>query len=269
MAEFFDTHAHLDFPDFAADHAAVVERAATAGITRIISIGTDLASSRRAVELADQFPGVHAAVGWHPCHVLEAPDDIRPALTELARHPKVVAIGETGLDHYRLPSTTGGTVADDERFRARQVAIFQQQLEVAAACGLNCVIHQRSAFEQTLELLAPWAGRVRGVFHCFAGTADEVERVLALGSFVSFTGILTFKNGANIRAALAAAPFGRFMLETDCPYLAPVPNRGKRCEPAFVGDIATVAADVKQCSLDELSAATCATARQFFPKLGV
>jgi TatD DNase family protein len=267
MAEFFDTHAHLDFPDFGADLNAVVERAEAASITRIVCIGTDLASSRRAVEIAEQFPGVFASVGWHPCHVLEAPEDVRPALAELARHPKVVAIGETGLDHYRLPSANGGSASDDERYKARQVSIFQQQLEVAATCGLNCVIHQRSAFDQTLALLAPWCDRVRGVFHCFAGTPSEVERVLALGSLVSFTGILTFKNGANIREALAATPHGRFMLETDCPYLAPVPNRGKRCEPAFVADIAAVAAEVKKCSLDELGASSCATAREFFPKL--
>jgi TatD DNase family protein len=116
--------------------------------------------------------------------------------------------------------------------------------------------------------LQRFAGRVRGVFHCFAGDAVALERVLALGGMVSFTGILTFKNGQNVRDALAAAPLRRFMLETDCPFLAPVPHRGRRCEPAHVQDTAAVAAQVKQCSLDDLSAATCAAAHEFFPKLG-
>ena len=127
----------------------------------------------------------------------------------------------------------------------KQAQIFLQQLEVAAECGLNCVIHQRAALEDTLAMMQPFAGRVRGQFHCFADDASAMQRVLAMGSFVSFTGILTFKNGQNIRDTLAATPMGQFMLETDCPYLAPVPYRGKRCEPAYVKEIAEVAAQVK------------------------
>ena len=115
--------------------------------------------------------------------------------------------------------------------------------------------------------MQPFAGRVRGQFHCFADDAVAMRRVLAMGSVVSFTGILTFKNGQNIRDALAATPLGQFMLETDCPFLAPLPYRGKRCEPAYVKEISETAAQVKGCTLDELSAATCATAREFFPKL--
>jgi TatD DNase family protein len=268
MSEFFDTHAHLDYPEFAAELPQVIERAAQAGITRIISIGTDVESSRRAIALAEKFPGVFAAVGWHPTHALEAPDDLRPALRELATHPKVVAMGETGLDYYRMPShQEGGTAEQDAVYRRKQAEIFGQQLEVAAELGLNCVIHERSAFDDVLAMMQPWVGKLRGQFHCFAGDAAGVRRILALGSIVSFTGILTFKNGQNIREALAATPFGQFLLETDCPYLAPVPFRGKRCEPAYVKEIAAVAAQVKGCSLDELSAATCAAARSFFPKL--
>jgi TatD DNase family protein len=268
MAIFFDTHAHLDAPDFASDIAAVVTRAEAAGIARIISIGTDLESSRRAIRLAEEFRNVYAAVGWHPSHVTEAPEDIRPALRELARHPKVVALGETGLDYYRLPSKKPGfTAADDERYKARQAALFQQHLEVGAELGLGCVIHQRESLEDAIAQLAPHASRVRAVFHCFSDSVAAMQRILELGSLVSFTGILTFKNAQNIRDTLAATPLESFMLETDCPFLAPVPYRGKRCEPAYVTETALVAAQVKGCSLETLSGATCATAERFFAKL--
>lgn len=263
MASFTDTHAHLDFPDFAADLDAVVARAAEAGVRRIISIGTTLESSRRAVALAERFPGVYAAVGWHPCYVAEAPDDVRPGLRELLGHPKVVAVGECGLDHYRLP----GTPAEDEACRAQQRAVFQQQLELAAQAGLNVVVHQRAALTETLAMLAPFRGRVRGVFHCFTGTPDEAAAVLAAGSLMSFTGITTFKNAQNVRAALAATPPGRFMLETDCPFLAPVPHRGRRCEPAFVRELAEFIAREKAVTPEALSAATEAAVEDFFPRL--
>jgi TatD DNase family protein len=266
---FFDTHAHLDYPEFQADFADVLERAQAAGIAKIISIGTDLESSRRAVALAEKHAMIYAAVGWHPANAHEAPADIRAELRELAGHPKTVAIGETGLDYYRLPSSQGGGASADNQYKLKQAEIFRQQLEVAAGAGLNCVIHQRGdCFAETVALLKPMADKVRGVFHCFAGAAGAVREVLAMNSLVSFTGIVTFKNGQNVRDALAATPPGKFMLETDCPYLAPVPYRGKRCEPAYVKEISEVAARVKDCSLEELSAATCRTAREFFPKLG-
>ena len=268
MPTFFDTHAHLDYPDFEADLPQIIERAQTAGITRIISIGTDLESSRRAVALADKFDCVHAAVGWHPSHATEAPDDIRPALLELSKHSKVVALGETGLDYHHLPSSKPDhTVEDDVGYKHRQAKLFRQHLEVAAETGLNCVIHQRDALEDTLAEITPFADRVRGVFHCFANDIEAMKRVLALNSIVSFTGIVTFKNGQNVRDVVAATPLDKLMLETDCPYLAPVPYRGKRCEPAYVKEISETVAKVKGCPLDELSAATCATAEAFFPKM--
>jgi TatD DNase family protein len=265
MHEFYDTHAHLGYPDFAQELPDVVARAAVAGISKIICIATDLDSSHRAIQLAEQFPNVYAVVGWHPAEAADAPEDLRPALRELARHPRVVALGETGLDYYRLPSRqNGATPADDLAYKQKQAQVFKQHLEVAAETGLNCVIHQRECLEDTIALLEPFASRVRGVFHCFANDAATMQRIVALGSLVSFTGILTFKNGQNIRDALAATPLDRFMLETDCPFLAPVPYRGKRCEPAYVREISQVAAQVKGCSLEELSAATCANSRKFF-----
>jgi len=266
MAVFFDTHAHLDYPDYASDLPQVVARAEAAGITRMISIGTDLVSSQRAIQLSEEYPQIYAAVGWHPSNVLEAPDDFRSALRTLAAHPRVVAIGETGLDHFRLPGGPAES-AENTRYKERQASLFEQHLEVASELGLNCVIHQRAAMDATLMILRSYAAKVRGVFHCFADNVEALQRVLALGSIVSFTGILTFKNGQNIRETLAAAPFGHFMLETDSPYLAPVPYRGKRCEPAYVREISQVAAQVKNCSEEELSTATCATARAFFKGL--
>jgi TatD DNase family protein len=269
MAVFFDTHAHLDYPEFAADFPQILERAQAAGITRIISIGTDLESSRRAIQLAERHECIYAVAGWHPSNATDAPADIRPALREFAKHPKVVALGETGLDYYRLPSSQGqGTAADDELYKQKQAAIFQQQLEVAAETGLNCVVHQRGdCFEDTLAMMRPFAEQVRGVFHCFAGDAAAMQRVLAMNSIVSFTGIVTFKNGQNVRDTVAATPMGKFILETDCPYLAPVPYRGKRCEPAYVKEIAQTVAHTKGISMEELGVSTCRTAGDFFGRL--
>ena len=268
MATFYDTHAHLDYPDYAGDLAQVIERAQAAGVTRVVTIGTDLESSVRAIRLSEKFDVVFAAVGWHPTNAMLAPEDLRPALREMVRHPKVVAIGETGLDYHHLPGEKPGSQPDeDERYKQKQAAIFRQQMEVAAEFGLNCVVHQRDALEDTIAQMQPFAGQVRGVFHCFVDNAVAMRRILALGSLVSFTGIVTFKNATAIRETVAATPLDRLMLETDCPYLAPVPYRGKRCEPGYVKEISQVVAETKSCTLEELSAATCATAREFFPKL--
>lgn len=242
-------------------------RARNAGITRIIAIGTDFKSSRRALALAEAHEMIHAAVGWHPGNAHEAPADIRAELRELARHPKAVAIGECGLDYYRLPSAQGGSAGDDANYQRKQAEIFQQQLEVAAETGLNCVVHQRSSFDDTLAQIQPFAKRTQGVFHCFGESVGRLRQILDLGWLVSYTGIVTFKNAQNIREAVAATPMDKFMLETDCPYLAPVPFRGKRCEPAYVKEISETVAQVKGCSLNELSAATCRTAHEFFSKL--
>ena len=262
MAIFYDTHAHLDYPDFDAELAAVIERARNAGIQKIVAVGTDEASSRKVVRIAEQFPAVFAVVGWHPSEAGQAPEDIRGLLRELAAHPKVVGLGETGLDYHRLP---GG--AADAPYKRRQANLFRQHLEVAAELGLNCVIHQRDALEDLLAQFEPHARGVRGVFHCFANDATAMQRIVALGSLVSFTGIATFKNGGNVRDTIAATPLGKLMLETDSPYLAPMPYRGKRCEPAYVKEISEVVARVKGCTLEELSAATCKTAEEFFSKI--
>jgi TatD DNase family protein len=261
---FYDTHAHLDFPDFKDDVPDVVARAEAAGITKVITIGCTDEKSRRAIEIAERFPNVYAAIGWHPSYVTEAPGEVSAELRRLAAHPKVVALGEAGLDYSRLPSAKDGTASDDDQYKERQKRLFTNQLNLAVELGLNVIIHQRDSFADTLEVIEPFAGKLRAVFHCFVGTADEQKRNAALGFLISFTGIVTFKNAATVRETLKATPLDGFMLETDCPFLAPVPHRGKRCEPAYVSSIAEFIAREKGCSLEELSRITCATADNFF-----
>ena len=267
MEPFYDTHAHLTYPDFSEDVPELIERARAAGVTRIITIGTDLESSKLAVALADKYEAIYAVVGWHPNHLELVPGDVCPDLRNLCEHEKVVAIGEAGIDHYRLPSSRGGTEADDAAWKKRQVHIFKQQLELAAELGLNVVIHQRAALESTLEIFQKYADRVRGQFHCFVDDPAGMRRVIDMDSIVSFTGIVTFKNAQEVRKTVAATPVDKLLVETDSPYLAPVPFRAKRCEPAYTRHIAEKVAVVKGVSLAELSAATCATAHEFFAKL--
>ena len=278
-----DTHAHLDYPDFEADLEGVVARATEAGVTRIITIGTGIESSRRAVALTERFPNVYAAVGIHPTNVLEEGLDFLPALRDLALHPKVVAIGETGVDYHHVPeelqppkvaavdsALLAQCTGDQERliaegaWKAAQADAFRMQLDLAVELGLNVVIHQRSSWEDTLEILRPYTGKVRGVFHCFGGTPEEADEVRALGHLVSFTGIITFKNAEQVRLTAAAVPADGYMVETDCPYLAPVPHRGKRAEPAHTRLVAETIAGVRGVSPEEIAAATTRTAEEFF-----
>ncbi|MBM3821531.1 MAG: TatD family deoxyribonuclease [Verrucomicrobia bacterium] len=260
----YDTHAHLDFPDFSGDLEAVLQRARAAGVSRIVTIGTDLASSERAIGLTGRYAGLFAAAGWHPGHVEEAPDDIRETLRTLAKQPGVCALGETGMDFYRLPSGRGGTVEDDALYKARQARLFEQHLEVAAETGLNCVIHTRDSMEATLEIFRAYASRVRAVFHCFVGSVEELKAIMDLGSLVSFTGIVTFKNAATVAEAVKAAPRERFMVETDAPFLSPVPYRGKRCEPAYAALTGQRIAELRGEAAEDVARRTCLAAHEFF-----
>ena len=255
-----DTHAHLDYEDFAPDFDAVLERARAAGVERIITIGTSAESSRRAVALAEKHPMVYAVAGIHPTTVDEAAADDHAKLREIAAGPKVAAIGETGLDYHRLPEDQATATGIKER----QAESFRQQLDLAADLGLNVVIHQRDAWEDTLAILGAYTGRLRGVFHCFGGTLAQASEVFAMGHLVSFTGIVTFKNGATVRETAASAPADRYMVETDCPYLAPVPFRGKRCEPAHTRETATAVAQARGETLEVIAQQTTATAERFF-----
>src|SRR5246500_669112 len=279
-----ETHAHLDYPDFVNDLEDVLRRATESGVTRIITIGTSVESSRRSVALAEKYPNVFAVAGIHPTCAEEAEEDAITPLRELAKNPRVVAIGETGLDYHRLPSekvakeeqvqvmTALRSETDEEieaqirdgAYKSKQASLFQQQVDLAVELGLNVVIHQRDAWEDTLEVLRPYAGKLRGVFHCFGGSLDQAIEVLDLDHLVSFTGIVTFKNGVGVRQVAAEIPLWKFMVETDCPYLAPAPFRGKRCEPAHTRIVAEAIASARGVSLSEIAEATTETAEQFF-----
>ena len=282
--ELVETHAHLDYPDFANDLDDVLRRAADAGVTRIITVGTSVESSRRAIDLAEKYPAVYAAIGVHPTYVEEAEEDVFTPLRELAKNPHVVAIGETGLDYHRLPSEKVAketqvqvmsalrTETDEEieaqirdgAYKSKQASLFQQQLDLAVELGLNAVIHQRDAWEDTVKIMQPYTEKLRGVFHCFGGSLDQANEVLALDHLVSFTGIVTFKNGAAVREVAAQVPLWKFMVETDCPYLAPVPFRGKRSEPAHTRIVAETIAAARQVPLKEIAETTTETAEKFF-----
>ena len=276
-----DTHAHLDYPDFAADLDAVIERARAAGVGRILTIGTGIESSRRAVTLAEKYPSIYAVVGLHPTNVEEESGDWLNVLRGLATHPKVAAIGETGLDYHRLPSeqlssspalsALQAEMAEDTEamivdgsYRSAQAEAFSAQLDLACELGLNVVIHQRDALDDTIDILKAYTGRVRGVFHCFGNMPDQAEEILAMGHLVSFTGIVTFKNAPVVREVAAMVPEDAFMVETDCPYLAPVPYRGKRAEPAHTRLVAEKIAEIRGATLERIAAATEKTAAGFF-----
>ena len=275
-----DTHAHLDFPDFASDLDEILARATAAGVTRILSIGTSVESSRRALALAEKYPQVCAVIGVHPNAAGEAAPGFIEALRALAQHPRVVAIGETGLDYHRLPSArhtpealaalgneTPGDIADalaDGAHKSRQAAVFEQQLDLAAELGLNVVIHERDAWDDTLAILRNYTGKLRAVFHCFGKSPAQAQEILALGHLVSFTGIVTFKNAQAAQETARTIAGDAFMLETDCPFLAPAPFRGKRCEPAHMRTTAAFIAQLRGEPLTTLAERTTATAAAFF-----
>lgn len=278
-----DTHAHLDFPDFGNELDAILARAAAAGVTRVVTIGTTVEGSRRAVALAGKYPNVFATIGVHPSNADEASDDCIAELRALAANPRVIALGEMGLDYHRLPSRqllepqpawiaetpfndpreVEGSIRDGA-YKARQAEVFQQQLELAAELGLNVVIHERDAWEDTVELLAPYAGKFRAVFHCFGKSIEHARVLIDQGHLVSFTGIVTFKNAQILQDTAAQIPGDAFMVETDCPYLAPVPHRGKRCEPAHTRLVAEKIADLRGEALADLASRTTKTAETFF-----
>lgn len=263
-----DTHAHLDFPEFAADLAATLERARAAGVTRIITISTSVEGSSRAVELARLWPGVEASVGVHPCYVDESPDDILTPLRQLATDPSVVAIGETGLDYHRsqtAPEDIEARLAWT-RNRQRQALFFEQQLQLALESRLNVVVHQRDSWDDTLAILRPYSGKLTAVFHCFGGDYAKARELLDLGFLVSLTGIVTFKNAVAPQEAARRLPKGTFFLETDCPFLAPVPHRGKRCEPAHTRLTAEHIARLRGESIEELAEHTSSAAAAFFKR---
>ena len=244
-----DSHCHLDSPQFDADREAVIERALAAGVETMVAIGTgdgppDLEAG---IRLADRYPSFYATVGVHPHEASKATAETYRHLAELLRHPKVVALGEIGLDYHY-----------DHSPREVQRDVFAEQMRVARDARKPIVIHTREAWEDTLALIEQhWApGGLPGIMHCFSGGPAEAERSLALGFYLSFGGIVTFPKALEVQEAARRAPADRILVETDAPYLAPVPRRGKRNEPAFVVDTARKLADLRGVTLEALAAAT-------------
>jgi TatD DNase family protein len=253
-----DSHCHLDFPDFAAELDDVVARARAAGLGRMVTISTRVRRHASVLGVAERFDDIFCSVGTHPHHAHEELDVSTADLLTIARHPKVVAIGEAGLDYHY---DTGPRVAQAQGFRTHIAA--------ARDSGLPLVIHSRDADDDMAGILEDETGKgaFPAVLHCFTGGRDLAMRAVALGHYVSFTGILTFKNSQNLRDIAAELPGDRILIETDAPYLAPGPFRGKRNEPAFVVETAKVLADVRGVTPDQIARQTTENFFRLFSKV--
>lgn len=260
-----DSHCHLASHRFAqAEVSSLIESARAAGVGRLVTLATSLGDLHANLSIAEN-PSVHACIGIHPCDVHHAPDDAVNLLSGFTGDPRVCAIGETGLDYYH-PAPDGW---EESAFRERQIDFLRQHFGLAAASGLNIVIHTRdqeghASFEDALAIYRDFHTSVRAVFHCFIGPWENAWRVIDLGGLVSFGGVATFKNARQVRETALQCPAGSFMVETDAPYLAPEPHRGKRNEPAFVRNTADFLATLRGETFDALSLHTGETAAGFF-----
>lgn len=266
-----DTHCHLDFENFDSDRHEVLERARAAGLTRILVPGLDIPSSLQAVKLAESDPMIFAAVGFHPTDALEWREDSLSALEALSKNERVVAIGEIGLDYYW-----------DSAPHDLQQRVLVEQLNLAARASLPAVIHLREAGDaeagncatDLLKILEQWAARLRveshplaerpGVLHSFSGNLEIAEKALDLNFYIGITGPVTYKNAVTKRQVVAALPLDKILVETDAPFLAPVPRRGKRNEPAFVAHIADKIGEIHKIDPQEAAAITTANAARLF-----
>ncbi len=255
-----DTHAHLANHRFDGEIPGLLHRAREAGVVQVVTIGSDEGDSAKNVDLAAQHEPVFAAVGVHPTSVHETAENWIETIRRLAANPKVVAIGETGLDFYH-PPRDGSSF---ESWRTLQESACRAQLELAIELDLPAVIHQRNSAEALFPLMSEYAGRLRAVLHCFSEPYDLATKYLDLGYEISFTANATFKNAGEIAETARRLPMDRFMVETDAPYLAPAPHRGKRNEPSFVRHTAALLADARGLSLDEFAERTTSNARRFF-----
>jgi TatD DNase family protein len=253
-----DSHCHLDFPDFSTELDAVVARARAAGIGRIVTISTRVKRHAQVLAIAERFPDVFCSVGTHPHYADEELDIDARALVALAQHPKIVAIGEAGLDYFRNNSP-----------RDAQAAGFRQHIAAARETGLPLVIHSRDCDADMAQILREESGKgaFPAVLHCFTGGRELAFSAIELGHYVSFTGILTFKNSDALRAIAAALPADRILVETDAPYLAPLPYRGKRNEPAYVAETSKVLAEVRGVPVNEIAQQTTENFFRLFNKV--
>jgi len=249
-----DTHAHLDMPEFEADLPEVIQRATEAGVSTILTVGIDPASCRRAIEIAEAYTNIFAIVGVHPHDAAKVGERDLDALKALARHEKVKAWGEIGLDFYRNLSLP-----------AVQLERFRQQIAIAKEFWLPLVIHSRSATEETITCLREEkAGEVGGVIHCFSGDAKTAEQYLKMGFVISIPGVVTFNKAQRLREVVKGLPSDKLLVETDAPFLAPVPHRGKRNEPAYVHLTAAAIAEIRRQTIADVAAFTTKNACRVF-----
>lgn len=255
---FIDSHAHIDGAEFDADREAVIERAGAAGVSLILNVGTGDPHSgafKRAVELGQQHASVYTAIGVHPHDARHYKDEAEEKIKTLVQSEHVIAWGEIGLDfHY------------DNSPREVQVEVFRRQLRAARECGLPVVIHTREAEPETIEILqTEYTGAERrGVFHCFSGSMELAQKAIELGFMISFSGIVTFKKADELRAVAKQVPHDHLLIETDCPYLSPIPYRGKRNEPAYVVEVARCLADIHGVDIAEMAQLTTNNFHRFF-----
>jgi TatD DNase family protein len=250
-----DTHAHLTFEQLADNVDEVLLRSKEAGVTSWITVGTDPEQNQKVIELAEKYDNLYAAVGIHPHEAKDVTTDTMIHLIKLAEYPKVVAIGETGLDYHY-----------DHSPREEQKSVFINHLQIAGELKLPVIIHSREAFDETIEIVDEFAGQIEKiVFHCFTGTADQAQTIIDKGFYISFTGAVTFKNAKNVRQAAEAVPIEKMMIETDCPYMSPEPMRKQRInEPALLVYTAEFLAELKGLLPEEFADITTATAQRFF-----
>ncbi|MBA3676291.1 MAG: TatD family hydrolase [Sphingosinicella sp.] len=254
---FIDSHCHLNYKGLVEDQAGVLERARAAGVTTMLNISTRASEWDDVIGVADREEDVWASVGIHPHEADIHPDVEATTLIDRARHPRVVGIGESGLDFYY-----------DRSDRDRQRASFRSHIVAARETGLPIIVHTREAEEDTYRILADEMdkGAFTGVIHCFTASADFAQKALGLGFYISISGIVTFKNARDLQGTARSLPAERLLIETDSPFLAPVPHRGKPCEPAFVADTARFLADLRSESLEELSRYTSSNFGKLFAK---
>jgi TatD DNase family protein len=252
-----DSHCHLDFETFAPELDSVVARARQAGVGGLLTICTRLTEFERVRAIAERYENMWCSVGVHPHEAASEPDSDAGHLVELTQHPKVIGIGEAGLDYFYEHSP-----------RDRQRAVFREHIVAARQSGLPLIVHSRDADEETMELLEEGAkaGSLSGVIHCFSSTAYLAERALALGFYISLSGIVTFRKATELQAIARTIPADRLLVETDSPYLAPVPYRGKRNEPAYVAETAKFVADLRGVAVETLAEESTANFHRLFAK---
>lgn len=251
MNNIFDSHAHYDDARFDGDRDEVISGLAQKGVVAVMNAASDIASAEHGIKLAETYDFVYASVGVHPHEAKDAPEDLRERIISLSRHPKTLAVGEIGLDYHY-----------DFSPRDVQQKVFELQLETALELDMPVIVHDREAHADTLAMLKKY--KPKGIVHCYSGSAEMAAELLRLGLYIGFTGAVTFKNARRLLEAVAAVPLDRLLVETDCPYMAPEPYRGRRCDSSMIAETAATIARIKGIPAQELLDITCRNARDVY-----